>query len=141
MTVKEYLSQYKNLCTQIDIKKEQAEQLRDKAVSVSNMSGSGGGNSRSDSLGKTVARLVDAEREIRAMIDRLVILKTDIENTIETVEDIKLRQILILRYINGHTFERIAEDMGYSVRQVLRKHKTALKFLKNVIECHYDNVI
>lgn len=129
MTAKEYLSQYKWLCVEIEIKREQTEQLRDRAMSVSyNMSdkiGSSGG-SRSDTMGRTVAKLVDAENEMGAMVDRLVALKSEIEETIESVEDLKLRQVLILRYINGNTFERIAEKMNYSSMQIFRLHGKAL---------------
>lgn len=127
MTAKEYLSQYKGLCVEIDIKKEQAEQLRERATSVAHMSGNGSsGSSYSDSLGRTVAKLVDTENELRAMIDRLIALKSEIEKTIEAVEDFKLRQILTLRYINGHTFEKIAEEMDYSCMQIFRLHGKAL---------------
>lgn len=140
MTAKEYLSQYKHLDAEIKLKEEQKKRLEELAASIST-----GNNPRrtgvSDKVGWTVAKLVDAENEIRNMINSLIALKSNIEKTIEAVEDIKLRQILTLRYINGHTFEQIAEEMDYSLRQVLRKHKAALKNFENVIECHIEHVV
>lgn len=39
-------------------------------------------------------------------------------------------------YIRGMTLEAIAEDMGYSVRQIYRIKNNGLKILQDVIVCH-----
>lgn len=140
MTAKEYLSQYKHLDAEIKLKEEQKKRLEELAESISSVIDPRG-TGISDKVGWTAAKLVDIENEIRAMIDRLIALKSEIEKSIGAVEDIKLRRILTLRYINGHTFEQIAEEMDYSLRQVLRKHKAALKKFENVIECHIKHVV
>ena len=49
-----------------------------------------------------------------------------IEKSIEKVEDPTLKNILILHYIDGKTFEEIGEIMKYCERQVIRLHKKAI---------------
>ena len=51
--------------------------------------------------------------------------------------DRQLREVLELRYLDGATFEEIAEEMGLSVRHVLRLHGAALeKISVDVTQCH-----
>lgn len=132
MTAKEYLSQYKHLDAEIKLKEEQKKRLEELAESISSVIDPRG-TGISDKVGWTVAKLVDAENEIREMIDSLIALKSNIEKAIEAVEDIKLRQILTLRYINGHTFEQIAEEMDYSCMQIFRLHERALSDINRQI--------
>ena len=72
MTAKEYLSQYRWLNAKIDSEIEQARRMRELATAISPSSGFGSPGDISDKVGKTVAKLVDAEEEINADIDRLV---------------------------------------------------------------------
>ncbi len=44
------------------------------------------------------------------------------------------RRLLILRYINGHTFEQIAGKMNYSWRQTCRIHGRALVEMTEVLK-------
>lgn len=44
------------------------------------------------------------------------------------------RRLLILRYINGHTFEQIAVKMNYSWRQTCRIHGRALVEMTEVLK-------
>ena len=45
---------------------------------------------------------------------------------VRSVESEGLRYLLELRYIDGMTFEAIAEKTCYSIRQTLRRHALAL---------------
>ena len=36
------------------------------------------------------------------------------------------KELLILKYIKGHTWEEVAELMNYSLRQIYNLHKQAL---------------
>ena len=141
MTTKEYLEQYRRLDCDIRIKQYQLIRLRELADLVSPFGNGSGSGENSDKVGKTAAKVVDAENEIKEMINRLITLKRNIEKIIEYVEDPKLRQILTLRYINGHTFEKIAEKMGYSGMQIYRLHRKAMENVINVIECYICLVI
>lgn len=47
------------------------------------------------------------------------------------VRDDKLRDILNRYYLYGHSWKRIAEDMGYSERHIKRLHGNALQKISN----------
>lgn len=88
------------------------------------------GGGRDDRIQSTVDELV----ELRAMLyDRLLdstALRLDIEHSISAVSDERLRLLLELRYIDGLTWEKVAEKLNTEYRWVLRLHKRALNALK-----------
>ena len=59
-------------------------------------------------------------------------------SAIDKVEDYRLHDLLVNRYINFYTWEKIAEDMDYSVVHIYRLHGQALKEFQNVMECYVD---
>lgn len=140
MTPKEYLSRYREIDREIDGKINQLEQLREKAMRITTEPAEdgipGAVSSAGDRLGDVVAKIVDLETEINVAVDRLVDTKREILGTISRINDPTLRNLLELRYINGCTFEQIAERMPYSWRQVIRLHGLALLKVKDVIACH-----
>lgn len=133
MTAKEYLGQYRRLKTDIDSKTEQLEELRELAESVSHSTGTGGSGGTSDKVGKTVAKIIDLENNINCQIEKMIELKIKIESTILSVNNSTLCQLLILRYINGHTFEQIALEMNYCYMQICRLHGKALESVKKML--------
>lgn len=126
MTAKEYLGRYRHLKADIDNKTEQLKELRTLAESVGYSSGTGCSGETSDKVGKTVAKIVDMENDISCQIEKLFEVKKEIEEIIAKVDNFALRQVLMLRYINGYTFERIAEKMFYTYKWVCILHSKAL---------------
>ena len=57
------------------------------------------------------------------------LLRKDIENSINNVNDSILRELLIEKYILGKTLEQIAFNLNYSVRQIERLHKKAIEII------------
>lgn len=72
----------------------------------------------------------DYSREIDIRIDRLIQIKREIQTAIDRVDDTVLRALLIERYINFKTWEKIAVDMNYSFRNIMYLHKQALNQIK-----------
>ena len=68
------------------------------------------------------------------MIDELVYTKAEIMDVIKQIEDIRLQQLLVLRYIRFYEWEKIAEKMMYNYRHVLRLHGMALIEAKKIRE-------
>lgn len=65
-------------------------------------------------------------------IGELYETKQEILNTINDVDDSTLRLLLILKYINFYSFEKISETLNYSREWVIRKlHPAALNEIKN----------
>ena len=133
MTVKEYLSQYKDLNDSINAKLEQVEELRRKAQTV--CSGSSDGTHSStprDRIGEITARIVDLEREINEDIDRSIDLQREIRAAIATVPEVRLRTLLEYKYINLLTLDETAVRMNYSYPQICRLHGRALQAVKMI---------
>ena len=115
MTTEEYLSQVLNLEKRIDTKIEQLKELGPL----------GEGTNHQIHIDITgIEKLKDA---IYAEINRLVDLKTRIINELDNIPDNTANTILAKRYVGGETWERIAEEIGYTKRQVHRLHENALK--------------
>lgn len=72
--------------------------------------------------------------QTRGRIAELSDISGEILHVICAVEDGKERTVLIERYLNFFTWERIAVSMGYSWRQVVRIHGKALLSVKKILE-------
>lgn len=131
----DYLRRAVMLDLQIDAGFERIQQLRalaERRTTVygrERVKGSGSMDHRMD----VVAKIVDAERELDEWIDRLIALRSEIQQTIARVPDGRMRMLLELRYLNGHAWELIAEKMGYSTRNIYNLHNAALKTIAPLI--------
>lgn len=65
-------------------------------------------------------------RQLIIQRSKLVALRQSIEAAIGSVPDDRLKELLRLRYIEGMTWEAIADQMNYSYMQINRLHKKAL---------------
>lgn len=74
-------------------------------------------------------------------IHELSSVKQEIEEAISRVENSTHRTLLLERYINCKTWERIAVDMNYSYKQICRIHGRALAGIKDVLECPIDKTL
>lgn len=83
-----------------------------------------------DQLQKCVDKICELQEEIAREMQQLRELRRQIEMAINTLEDERFRGILYLRYIEGMTFEQVADRILYSSKQVYRIHKKAVEKLK-----------
>lgn len=129
MNAKEYLSRARLLDRQIDSKIQQIEELNRLTTNcTATLTGIPGAPRRGGSvMADAVDRIVDLEREINRDIDRLVDLKREIMAAIRSVDNSKYRLVLEKRYLCYRTWEQIAADTGYNVRNLYRIHGEALK--------------
>ena len=80
-------------------------------------------------------RVIELDDKIDRRIDELCAIKAEILSAINKVEDTSLRTLLLERYINCKTWERIAVDMCYSFSTVVQyKHPQALNAIRPFIE-------
>lgn len=73
-----------------------------------------------------IIKIIIIEDEIKADIDNLVSLKKEVSDVINAVEPVECRMLLELRYLCFHTWEDIAVEMNYTVRNVHLLHSKAL---------------
>lgn len=76
---------------------------------------------------KQVDKIVDLEKELEKDIQRLTMLKIEINDAIENVPDVDCLLVLSKRYILMKTWEQIGEEMGYSLSQVHRIHNRGIE--------------
>lgn len=84
----------------------------------------GGGDSRS--LERAMEHIDELTRELTRRRDELTALRRQTGAAIDALPDPRLRELLRLRYIEGLTWERIAEKMGLSRQWVWKLHGNAL---------------
>ena len=138
MTPKEYLMQYRFAVTRAQSALDLRDELRGIAERITpayQATGSAGKHSAEDKLGKSVAKIMDAESIVDSEIEMLIATEREVQKTLDAVKDKTLGELLYKRYINGKTFEMIAVEMNYSYRQITRMHGAALLAVKDVLEC------
>lgn len=62
-----------------------------------------------DELGRKMSRL---KKRLQRRVDDLMDLRTEILEFVESIEDSLLRQVIILRHVNGLTWEQVAAEIG-----------------------------
>ncbi len=75
---------------------------------------------------KYVSSLNDLKEKIIYYRYQKVKICIELYDKIEALEDEQGKQLLKYRYIRGYQWDRIAEKMGYSTRQVFNIHKRSL---------------
>ena len=130
MTAKEFLRLARNADRRIDKAQERVERLRARleAGRMSQITGMprGGGADWTE----TADTLIELERVVNARIREMCRVKRLAMEAIEAVEEMRLREVLELYYLDGYTWEKVAETMGYDVRHITRLHGKALLKIK-----------
>jgi hypothetical protein len=128
MDAKTYLRQLTRMDKRIDALFERRNRYKDLATRRTTVYRDmpGGGRRCASSCEEYVCKIVDLERELDRRIDEYVDLTREIEGLIANVPDDRHRDILTWRYVNGWSWERIAEAMHYDRVWIWRLHGRAL---------------
>lgn len=139
MNAESYLIQVRKLDQLINAKLAERDRWEALATDISPKPISGMPHTNTGIVPQTmqnaVINLVMLSQEIDRLIDECVDKKQAVLKVLEQLPD-KEYGVLHRYYIRNMTLEQIAEDMGYSVRQIHRIKEKALKNLEDVIECH-----
>lgn len=131
MTAKEYLRSIRYLDNAINAKQAELDRLKRDMCSIRGVSYDGdkvqGGIT--DSM-KIVDKIIELNNVINAEIDKLVDLKAEAHNKIEKVCNEKFISLLTDIYINGYTFEQIADRMNITDKTICRWHGQALQLFR-----------
>ena len=128
MNTKDYLRQIRTIDTRIDNKLEQVERMKSLRERVTTtLTGMPHGGGDTDKLTTITERIWELERQINEDIDQLVTLKTEVRERINAIPDDRYRAVLESKYLCFKTWETIAEDMGYDVRNIYFLHGRALQ--------------
>ena len=126
MTAKEFLRRVRDVDRRVDEAIERAERVRERLESgrMSRLTGLPRGGSSDWTL--TADRLIELEQQVNARTRELVRLKLAAMEAIDRVEDARLREVLELYYIDGFSWEQVAQRMDRDKRWVFRLHGRAL---------------
>lgn len=93
-------------------------------------------------LSDAIAVLEGYAERVNAKWDKLVALRERAKELIARIIDWRCREVLTRRYLRGQSWERIAVDMEYDFRWVIRLHGRALRsILKLTLESPIRSVI
>lgn len=130
MTAKEFLRRARTVDRRVDEATERAERVRARleAGRMSVITGlpRGGGADWTE----TADRLIELERVVNARTRELVRWKLAAIDVIRAIEEPRLAEVLELYYIDGFTWEQVAERMGLDLRWVFRLHGKALLMVR-----------
>ena len=138
MDAHEYLSQAYRLEQRIQIKMEELTKLRTLAADV----GSPGfeehnnPNHPTDApFTKTLERIWEKEKEVNEELNQLIRLRSEIQETINQVENVDERLILTYRYLKNCSWSQISEELCVSDRTIRRWYNNALSHVE--VPTHY----
>lgn len=129
MTTKEYLNQISKLNRMINHKISELSELKELSYSISAVTNEERVQTTPnfDKIGSAYVKIEEMEERINALIDEYVDKKYCIVNQIENIEDETLCELLFSKYIEKKSFEKIADEIGYSFRNTTRLHGKALQ--------------
>lgn len=146
MTAKEFLRGAREADRGIDEAMERLERMRAKleAGRMSNLTGMPRGGALDWT--ETADMVIELEKRVNARIREMVRQKQAAMDAIRAVSDPRWAEVLELYYIDGYTWEKIAEIVCRDVRTVHRWHDVGLLMIKvpeagghdagNISECH-----
>lgn len=129
METKEYLQQIGRYDRLINNKLVELAQYRSMACSVSAVKNDERVQSSPsyDTMDKIVSKIEQMENEIDMLVDRYIDSKRIIISQIDSMSDEMTYQILFSRYVEQKTFEKMAIEMNYCYKQIIRRHGKALQ--------------
>lgn len=127
MTAKEFLRQIRTVDRRIEETAERLQRIRARleAGRMSNLSGMPRGSGFDWT--ETADRVIELERRLQAQISEMCRQKQAAIEAIDRVEEARLREVLELYYLDGYTWEQVAERMELDKRWVYRLHGKALQ--------------
>ena len=130
MTAKEFLRRARDVDRRVDEATERVERIRARleAGRLSSITGlpRGGGADWT----RTADRLIELEQAVNERVREMVRWKLAAIDAIRGVEEPRLAELLELYYIDGLTWEQVAERMTLDLRWVYRLHGRALMMVR-----------
>lgn len=124
---KKYLRRYLDAKRRANLLQEQIASLRENKISPSGtLDGMPHGSGTSD-LSGYAARLDELLRELEAEKEMQMVTYHEIWNQVKKIPNATEQEVLTRRYLFGQSWEKIAVELHYSHRQIIRIHGAALQ--------------
>lgn len=135
MTIEEkksYLKRAKSIDNLVNSRLLELSNLRKLSISIS----SPGTNETVSSSGKETAsytkiveKIIDLENQINTEIDEYIKIKQEVKDSINNLDNNDEKSVLLNRFINNMSFDKISEEMYISERNIYRIYDSAIKKL------------
>ena len=132
MTAKEFLRRARTIDRRIDEATERAERLRARLEAGRMSSITGMPRGGSSDWTATVDKLIELEQQVNSRVREMCRLKRLAQEAIDRVDEARLREVLELYYIDGYSWQQVADRMGLDVRW----ERSLNSKDKRVIICH-----
>lgn len=136
MTAKEYLEQVQKLEYKIKRMKQRSEEYERMSLSVSGQNYEDARVDKTRNLEapfvKWIMKKCDLDREIETLEKKLVNLKAEIMLTIEKLDNEDHKNVLVMHYLNGCTWNDVAKKLYVGRRTVFRWNEQGLNELSPV---------
>lgn len=130
MTAKEFLRRARQVDRRVDELTERLDRLRAKLESGRMSAITGMPRGGSSDWTATADRLIELEQRVNRQTREMVRWKLAAIDAIDAVAEDQLREVLELYYIDGFTWDQVAQRMGLDQRWVYRLHGRALMCVK-----------
>lgn len=128
----EWLRRYRAALKKEKLLRDELLALRERAAGCGKaFDGVPGAASDGQSLPRAVESILKAQQELECQINVCGAIRREVVAAIGTVQNAKDQDILRRRYLLGHTYEQIAEDVSFDERHVRRRHKAAVQALRS----------
>ena len=129
MTAKEYLKQVGRMNKEIENKAEEIQKLKDMATRITSSTDKERvqSNSSQDKLGDAVAEIIDLENELQEIVTRNLDKRKYITKQIDELDNDIYYDVLYKRYILCKEFHEIATELRYTMDNVFKIHRRAVR--------------
>lgn len=114
-------------------KSDEADTFRQQLAIKPLSNGGGGTSSKINSTELGYIQLAALEEKQRTLYTEWLQARERVVKAIDMCPLEKERQVLIYRYLNNCRYEDIAEALGYSIDNIFKLHKKAIRYLSNVL--------
>ncbi|MCH4007744.1 MAG: DUF1492 domain-containing protein [Eubacterium sp.] len=131
MTPKQYLNQAKHLDAMINCRLREIDYWKELSVSITSGRYDGMPHSPNRPADAAFVRCIEqideAQKDVAEKVARLITLREEISSRISMLPNHDEQLVLRFRYIDGCTWEDIADILNVSIRTVHRIHGSALQ--------------
>ena len=124
---KQYLRRYQTAKRRVGMIQEEIEELRSSKTSPVGLGDGMPHGSGTSDLSGYAARLDELLRELEAEKEMQMVTYREIWNQVKKIQNATEQEVLNRRYLIGQSWEKIAVEMHYSYRQIIRIHGAALQ--------------
>ena len=124
---KQYLRRYQAAKRRVGLIQEEIEELRSSKTSPVGLGDGLPHGSGTSDLSGYAARLDELLRELEAEREMQMVTYHEIWNQVKKIPNATEQEVLTRRYLIGQSWEKIAVEMHYSYRQIIRIHGAALQ--------------